>query len=178
MKIKAWRMKHILTAALAVLVAVIIVGAAGFKPLRRLPSRIMQSRQQEEQRVEASLPPVISSIKELEVVNAYIDSQKQANITVFNNSSKGIQGFAVSSGSFMLVEDDGLKTDNPRTTIAPYASYTIQLPASNLRATMPVVISGVIYDDDTEAGDDTVRKKMRDARITEREKRRSGSNDK
>jgi hypothetical protein len=78
----------------------------------------------------------------------------------------------------MLVEDDGLKTDNPRTTIAPYASYTIQLPASNLRATMPVVISGVIYDDDTEAGDFTVRKKMRDARITEKQKRLSGSNNK
>jgi hypothetical protein len=71
----------------------------------------------------------------------------------------------------MLIEDDGLKSDNPRTIIPPHASYTIQLPVSNLRATLPTMISAVIYDDDTEAGEKSVRKKMREARAAQRELR-------
>lgn len=171
MNIRTWPMRYVLTAALAVLAVVVIVAAAGRKRIGTSPSKIISTRQQEEQRVEASMPPVISSAKDLEIVTASVDSEKQANIIIFNKSRKGIQGFAVSSGSFTLIEDDGLQTDNPKTIIAPYASYTIQLPASNLRATLPVVISAVLYDDDTEDGDGVVRKKVHDARQREKEKR-------
>jgi hypothetical protein len=170
MEIRTWPMRYILTTALAVLAVVIIVAAASRKRVEPRPSKIL-STQQEDQRVQASMPPVISSAKDLEIVTAYVDSEKQANIVIFNKSRKGIQGFAVSSGSFTLIEDDGLETDNPKTIIAPYASYTIQLPASNLRTTLPVVISAVIYDDHTEDGDSAVRKKVHDARHKEKEKR-------
>ncbi len=108
-------------------------------------------------------------------VSAYIDSQKQANITILNKSGKGIQGFAVSSGNFMDITDNGLLTDNPNTIIVPDAKYTIQIPLSDLKATVPVVIFGVLYDDSTEAVDETVRKKMHDARLKEKERRLSTS---
>ena len=164
MKIRTWPTKYILTAALSVLAVVIIVAAAGRKLTGPTASNIVTARQQEEQRVENNMPPVISSVKDLEIIAAYVDGEKQANIIISIKAGRGFKDLLVSSGSFTLIEDDGLKTDNPKTIIAPNSSYTIQLPASNLRATLPVVISAVLYDDETEDGDGTVRKKVHDAR--------------
>lgn len=127
--------------------------------------------------MEANMPPVTSSAKDLEIITAYVDSEKQANIVILNKSAKGIQAFAVSSGSFTLIEDDGLQTDNPKTIVAPFATYTIQLPASNLRSTLPVIISAVLYADNTEDGDGVVRKRVHDARQKEKEKRLLHLND-
>lgn len=168
MKIKTDLRRYIITATLAVLAAVIIVVAAG---RGRVPIKPITNRQQEEQRAVSTMPSVISSVKEVEVVSAFIDDEKQANIVVMHNSSKAIQGLAISSGSFSLIEDNGLTTDQPGTLIAPHAKYTIQLPASNLRANLPVTISGALYDDSTEDGDNAVRAKMHQARQNQREKR-------
>ena len=176
MKIRTWPMRNLLTVAIAILVVVIIVAAAGRRRIGT-SSKITANRQQEDQRVETNMPPVTSSAKDLEIVTAYVDSEKQANIVILNKSAKGIQAFAVSSGSFTLIEDDGLQTDNPKTIIAPHATYTIQLPASNLRSTLPVVLSAVLYDDNTEDGDEVVRKRVHDARQREKEKRLLHLND-
>lgn len=176
MKIKAWPMKYVLTAAFGVLAVVIIGGAASH---RRVGGsvRTITNHQQEEERVQTTLPEITTSVKDLQVVSAYIDSDKQANITVFNNSKKGIQGLAVSSGSFTVIDDDVIH-DKPRTLVAPYASYTIQFSASNVRAKLPLVISGVIYEDDSEAGDVDARQRMRNTRAQQKEKRLSESNQK
>jgi len=77
----------------------------------------------------------------------------------------------------MVITDDGLISDQPKTIIEPNKRYTIQLPVSDLEDEMPVVISAVLYDDGTEDGDQGVRQKMREARRREKEKRLSPSND-
>ncbi len=181
MNMQSWKTRRTLATVLVLVVVFIIVGViagkAGFKSRKIRALQTTSDRQQEEQRVQTTLPETITSVKDLQVVNAYIDSSKQANITVFNNSNKGIQGLAVSSGSFTVIDDDVIH-DNPRTLVAPYASYTIQFAASNVRATLPIVISGVIYDDDSEAGDVSTRQNMRDTRAQQKEKRLSESKEK
>lgn len=101
MKIQTWPMRYILTAALAVLAVVIIVGAASLKRRGLRPAKIISTSQQEPQHVEPNLPPVISSVKGLKIERAFIDEQKQINIVLLNKTGKGIQSFAVSSGNFM-----------------------------------------------------------------------------
>ena len=163
--------------SIGVIAFVVIVGASNHLRQEGPSRKKMTNRELEEERVQTTLPEITTSVKDLQVVSGYIDSSKLANITVFNNSKKGVQGFAVSSGSFTVIEDDVLH-DDPRTLIAPYSSYTIQFPASNVRATMPLIISGVIYDDDSEAGDIDARQRMRNTRAQQKEKRLSESRNK
>jgi hypothetical protein len=176
MKMKTWPMRYVLTAAVAVLAVVILVGAAGRRRVT-LTRSTGASNQQEQQRLQGNLPSVISAIKELKIARVFFDDQKQLNIDLLNKTGKGIQSFAVSSGNFMVITDNGLISDNPKTIIEPDKTYTIQIPVSDLEEEMPVVISAVLYDDGTEAGDNRVRQKMRDARRREKEERLSHSND-
>lgn len=109
------------------------------------------------------LPPMSSTIKKLEIVNAYID-HRELDIVVRNKAEKGIQALTVSAGTFGETLDYGVVTDQPKTIIEPEATFTIDIPVDNLKTTIPVVISGVIYDDDTEDGNADVVKEIRKAR--------------
>jgi len=166
-----------LPSAVAILAVLIIVGAASRKRIRPTPPTVLSNLRQEAQRVEADPPALISSVKGLKIERAFIDEHKQINITLLNKTGKGIQSFAVSSGNFMVITDNGLIADNPKTIIEPGATYTIQVPASDLDQNLPVVISGVLYDDGTEAGNNAVREKMHDARRREKERRLSQKDD-
>ena len=159
-KSQVWLLKYVFAAALVLVV--ISVGGVIRKRTSSVPTR------QEPQSVIKTLAPVTSSIKHLKVVSAYIDDHGTAIITVLNNTGKRIQALAVSSGNFMVIVDDGLISDVPKPIIEPQATYTIELPVANLKATVPIVISGVIYDDDSQAGIVDVVKKIRDARVTEK----------
>jgi hypothetical protein len=127
--------------------------------------------QKQAERVTDTLPPVISSIKGIEVVSAFIDEHGTANITVVNKTGKGIIGLAMSSGNFTFSDDYGLTQDNPKTLIPPYSSYTFYEPVSNLRAHTPIRVSAVLYDDETEEGDAVVRKNIHAGRDKEKERR-------
>jgi hypothetical protein len=176
MKVKTLSTRYVLTFAFAVLTAVILVGAVGRRRMT-LTRSAGASNQQEEQRVQTPVPSVISEVKELKIAQVFVDDQKQLIIVLLNKTGKGVQSFAVSSGNFMVITDDGLISDQPKTIIEPNKRYTIQLPVSDLEDEMPVVISAVLYDDGTEDGDQGVRQKMREARRREKEKRLSPSND-
>ena len=174
MKIKNWPMRYIVTATVAVIAIVIMVGAAGRGRITLTQSA--GPSKQEQQRVQSTLPSVVSAVRELKIARIFFDDQKQLNIVLLNKTGKGIQSFAVSSGNFMVITDDGLISDNPKTIIEPDKTYTIQVPVSDLEEEVPVVISAVLYDDGTEAGDNGIRQKMRDARRREKEERLSNSN--
>ena len=176
MKMKTWSTRHLLTLALAVLTAVILVGAVGRRRMT-LTRSAGASNQQEEQRVQTTVPSVVSAVKQLKIAQSFVDDHKQLIIVLLNKTGKGIQSFAVSSGNFMVITDSGLTSDNPKTIIEQDMMYTIQVPISDLEEGLPVVISAVLYDDDTEDGDKGVRQKMHDARRRERERRLSLSND-
>lgn len=165
------RAKHIFVSALAVVIGGVLVGAAVKRRTNIITAR------QEPQVTATELPPISSSINELEVVNAYVDDHGELIITLFNNSKKAIKAIAVSSGSYRVILDEGLVSDNPKTIIESKANYVVDLPIADLKSTMPLIVSGVIYDDDTEGGKADVVSKIRQARQREKEKRLSKSND-
>lgn len=109
--------RYVIAAALAVIAAVILVVAAGRGRAGLVPTKLLTNRQQEEQRVVSTMPPVISSVRGIEVVSAFIDEEKQANIVVLNNSNKAIQGLAISSGSFRTLLPQGVNLMNASTRI-------------------------------------------------------------
>ena len=170
MNIRSSSRNIILVVSLAFTLVVIVVTVAARKwPRAQSPGASVPQKQDE--RVTDTLPPVISSIKGIEVVSAFIDGNGSANITVVNKTGKGIAALAFSYGTSMFSDDYGLTQDNPKTLIPPYSSYTFYEAASNLRAHTPVRASAVLYDDGTEEGDADVRQNIHDARDHERERR-------
>jgi hypothetical protein len=145
--------------ATALVLVVILVGALIRKQKSSEPTH------QEPQSVMKELAPVTSSIRNLEVVSTHINDRGLAIVTVLNNTGNRIQALAVSSGNYMVIDDDGLISDLPKPIIEPQATYTIEIPVANLKEKVPIVISGVIYDDDSEAGIVDIVKKIRDARL-------------
>jgi hypothetical protein len=117
------------------------------------------------------LPPVISSLKGIEVVSAFIDEHGLANITVANNTDKAITALAISSGNFMFADDNGLSEKTLPPLIPPHSTYTFHEPVSNLRTSAPLRISAVFYEDETEDGDVDVRKNIHGSREQERQRR-------
>lgn len=176
MKMKTWSTRYVLTLAFAVFVGLVLMVAVGRRRMT-LTRPAGASNQQHEQGVQTAAPSVVSAVKRLEIAEAFVDDNKQLVIVLLNKTGKGIQGFAVSSGNFMVITDSGLTSDNPKTIIEQNMKYTIQVPISDLEEGLPVVISAVLFDDYTEDGDKAVRQKMHDARRREKEKRLSLSND-
>jgi hypothetical protein len=157
------------------LIGVVLVGAT-IRKSAKLGTGSTPQTLKETQVTATHLPLVSSSIKELEVVNEFLDAGRQFTIVVRNNSSKGVTGFMVSSGNYSLTIDEGLATDKPKILIQPKSNYTFQLPAEELRTTIPVILSGVIYSDGTDAGKTDAVKRMHDARQRQREERLLKSN--
>ena len=164
-----------LAATVLVLVVVVVVTAAHKWPKGR---SAQVTRQQQEDRVKDVLPPVISSLKGIEVVSAFIDDRGRANIIVVNNTDRGIKALAISSGNFMSSVDNGPREWNLPPLIPPHSTYTFQELVSNLRASSPLRISAIVYDDETEDGDADVRKTIRGTRDREKQRRLQESNKK
>ena len=144
-----------------VVVAVIVVGAGN----KWRETRSNQARQQQqEQRVKDVLPPTISSLKGIEVTNAYIDEKGQAEITIINKTDKGIRAIAITNGSLMFSDDNGPHDSGLPDLIPPHGTYTIEQVASNLSINAPLRISAVIFDDGSEAGDTKPRRSINDLR--------------
>ena len=167
MNIKRSTRNTILGVSLALTLVVIVVSVAARKwPRSQSPGASVPQKQDE--RVTDTLPPVISSIKGIEVVSAFIDGNGSANITVVNKTGKSITALGMSYGTSNFSDDNGL---GPAALIPPGSSYTFYEAASNLRAHTPIRVSAVLYDDGTEEGDADVRKKIHDVRDQERERR-------
>jgi hypothetical protein len=163
------KMKYVLVCTFALLITGALVGGA-----IRFPRKISN---QDTSVTATHLPPMSSAIKALEIEDAFID-HRELNIVVRNKAEKGIQALTVSAGTFGVTFDYGLVTDQPKTLIEPNASFTIDIPVDNLKTTIPVVISGVIYDDNAEDGSGEVVNDIRKARQREKLKRLSKSNEK
>jgi len=165
MKVPPLKYVFICVAALAI-TGVLVGGAVRFP-------RDTASPNQDTHVTVSHLPPVSSLIKKLQIINAFVDDQGTFNIVVQNDAKKGIQALTVSAGTYSETLDEGLVKDHPKTIIKAKANFTIDIPVENLKTTIPVVISGIIYDDDTEDGNADVVSKIRKARLKEKSKRLS-----
>ena len=118
------KVRHVLVYAVAILITGVLVAVA-----IRYPRQA--SNQEDTSVIHTRLPSMSSSIKKLEIVNAFID-HRALNIVVRNNAEKGIQALTVSAGDFRLTLDEGLVTDYPKPIIKAKADFTIDISVNNL----------------------------------------------
>jgi hypothetical protein len=127
------------------------------------------------------VPKIISKVSTLEVVSANINNQEKENATVVievrNNSDKPIIAIVVESGDdkdASGVSVVGFKSGDepPSVVLKPYATLKIRMPLSNVKPGAPVKISGVMYLDGTEKGEEEAIGTLR--RQKEHEKKSKG----
>ena len=161
------KMKYVLVCAFALLITGALVGGA-IRHTRKTSN-------QDTSITATRLPSISSAIKTLEIVNVFVED-RALNIVVRNNAEKGIQALTVSSGDYSETLDEGLVTDSPKPIIKSKADFMIDIPIINLKTTIPVVVSGVIYDDNTEDGNGDVVNGIRRAREREKSERLKKAN--
>lgn len=133
-------------------------------------------RQQENRPVPDSLPPVISQVKEVEVISATIEKQGQpeavAAILVRNNSDKAVMAVALESGdknNFSGLNLYGYQdSETPTTIIKPKSSMTIHWALKEILPDAPLRIAGAVYADGTEDGEATTLQTIRSQRARSR----------
>jgi len=176
MKITGKVLKSVLAVGVIIVVSLTVLGIVS-------GTRSPKKGQANEKQVTDKLPPVISKVKGLKVIDAGIKNQGQPDaecyLVVRNKTNVGVTAFTVSNGDLSIGKDGGLLTDNPMVIIEPHGEMTVSFPLSNLEKDVPVVITGVFYKDSSEEGVPDVIKMMHEYRAKEKEKRdakKGGSN--
>ena len=154
--------------ALAVAILVVAVGAKRWP--RAVDSNASGSQKRDDPVVDA-LPPVVSLIRGIDVIHTGIDAERQANITVVNNTGREIVGVSLCSGNLTFSDDNGVSQESPRPLVPAGGSYTFQQPLTNLKAHEPIRICAAFYGDNSEEGDSTVRENIHNERERQKQKR-------
>lgn len=125
----------------------------------------------------AALPRVVSKIKQIEVLSAYLkqgDDSAAVAIQIRNNSDKAVIAITIESGnkkdSSGITRSRSLGDKEPGAVIEPYGTIIMELPLSYVLPGHPVRVAGVLYADGTEAGDDFTLEAMRRLRGREKAK--------
>lgn len=119
-------------------------------------------RAQEKQPVTDTLPPIVSQVKDLEVVEAAIDDRvKHAVITVKNNSKIPVTSVSLVYGSVSSGIDGETDFSGPNTVIEPGGTVTFRLHLSELDLNTTIFVGGAIFADGTGDGQDIVLEEMR-----------------
>jgi hypothetical protein len=160
-------LKVSLTALLAVGMVVLAVAVTANK-WPRTANSTSGSAQKRDDPVTDTLPPVVSLITGIQIINTAIDAQRQANITVVNNTGKDIVGLSLCSGNMTFSDDNGISQAEPRSLIPAGGSYTFQQAISNLKVHEPIRICAALYQDGSEEGEARVRKNIHDERDRQR----------
>lgn len=130
------------------------------------------------------LPRITSKVKSLEVIGAAIEGAAEPNalvaIEIKNNSDKPIIALAVESGDgdeASGVSLNGFKGENesPAIVLKPHGTVKVRMPLSNLSPGSSIKIGGVIYADNTEAGDESTLGTLRRQKEHEKKTRKEGN---
>jgi len=159
--------------SLALLTLIVFGAAVGARKWKLYDASPQNPKDKSTQQLKPTdaLPPVVSEIKGLEVIGAFIDADAMVNITIINKTHKTIIGLGLAAGNRTFTDDTGISQENPKPLILPNESYTFKEAVSNLPANKPIRVSVVLYDDGSEEGDATQRKYIHDERDREKEKR-------
>lgn len=154
------RPRYLVLCCLCVLIAAAVVGVRATR----------HRRQQRE------LPPVVSKVKDIEVVSAVIREPEGdapfVEIVLWNNSARSVIAVAVESGdehdaSGIITGDFRGDDEPPNVIIEPYGSKTMTMLVSNLLPGKPLKVSGAMFADGGEDGEEITLKSMRDFRNRE-----------
>ena len=109
------------------------------------------------------LPPIISKVKTLEVVNAKLKGAGThdaiVEIEIKNNSPKPIIAVAIESGDKKDASGTTLNGFNegdvpPNIVVKPFEVFQMYFSLANVRQGHPIRIGGVVYADGMEEGDE------------------------
>lgn len=128
----------------------------------------------------SAVPPVISKVKDLEIIHARIvrlgtDAAGVA-FAIRNKSPRGVMAVDITCGQGGISKDGLEDEDNPIVIIEPYGTLTAEM-RGELTRDAPIVISAATFEDGTEEGDETSLKFMRKIRVRERARHKPRSKD-
>ena len=149
------RRKLLWALALCAVVCVSVTGGLAIKQSAKKQWR-------ERKYVTDTLPPVFSKVKNLQVLNAFIERKGEPSasvvIEILNESDVAVTGFTVAHDDITVGKDGGIFTDEPVTVIEPHGTTTLSIPLSNLQADESLVIAAVFWADGTEEGPEDLLK--------------------
>lgn len=163
MKIHRLRSKFTLILSVAILTIMLVL------VLVVLPSKRSSKEQPETKRV-TQIPQIVTKVKNLEAETAIIKRKDEPTATVAveirNKSDKPVIAVAIESGN--EIDSSGVNRNGfhegdepPSVVLQPHGTITLEMPLSNLRPDEPIKISGVMYADGTEEGDEATLGTMR-----------------
>lgn len=115
-----------------------------------------------------SKPNTTSTIAELEIVSTQLEDNN-LQVTIKNNTSKGVIAFRLSGSEFSTGFDGGITNDPPSIVIPPHETTQISFAVNNLYEGEPLVLSAVRFEDGSESGTKKVLDLMRHDRQVQRE---------
>ncbi len=156
------RVRYILIPSLLVLAAAGVVGVAA----------VLRQRQGNE------VPKVVSKVKDLEVSGVRLTREGEQTaalaIEIRNSSAKPVVAVSVESGDekdASGVDINGDTSDGPpETIIEPYGTRTVEFPLSDVHPGKPVKVSGAVYADGSEDGEELSLRSMRQHRERDKAK--------
>lgn len=158
--------KHVTTSVSLIAILAVITFAA-FKSFD-----FKSSAQSQIENSTTQLPPIISKINSLEIVNVKIinagSPDEMARIDLKNNSPKPIVAAAIESGDEKDTSGiirSGFVKEPPRIIAPPFEVFTLEFPLSDVIRDLPIRISGVMYADDSEDGEEKAVNDIREHKI-------------
>lgn len=119
----------------------------------------------------SSVPPVMSKVKDLEIINARIvrPGTDAAGVAfeIRNKSYRGVMAVSITSGGPSISKDGLEDEDNPVVIIEPYGTLTAEM-SGELTPGAPIEVISATFEDGAEEGDETSLKFMRKIRVRER----------
>ena len=149
---------------LAIASIIAICGILAFVAFRSTDQKAVQNQK---------LPPIISKVKALEVVDATLESPGTQDATVAikikNNSPKAILAVAIETGTKDKAFGHNLngfgEGDVPaQPVVKPFETFVMRMSLASVKGRLPIRVSGVIYADNSEDGEEMTLGSMRRAR--------------
>lgn len=136
----------------ATLITAAVITAGGFTAKRQQPKK----QWPKEPRV-TSMPQVFSKVKNLEVVNAWIEDPGTPHagvaVQIRNNSDKDVMAVDLVCGEGGITRSGLTDEEHPIVVIKPHDTTTMFMNFGEMTFGAPLVVSAVTYADETEEGD-------------------------
>lgn len=146
-------------------IGVAVIGAKRQQPKTRHPKEWL-----------ASVPPVSSKVKDLEIVNARIvrpgSDTPGVAFEILNKSDRAVMAVSITCGGPSITKDGLDDEDHPIVVIEPHGVLTAEMN-DELTPGAPIVISAATFQDQTEEGSESSLKLMRAMRAHERARLKS-----
>jgi len=119
-----------------------------------------------------SMPQIFSKVKNLEVVNAWIEDPGTpavcAVVEIRNNSDKDVMAVDLVCGEGGVTKNGLTDEEHPIVVIKPHDTTTVFMNFGEMTFGAPLVVSAVTYADGTEEGDEASLKAMHMVRAHDR----------